>query len=277
MQIACPACHTRYTVPDTAIGAHGRTVRCAKCRHSWYQPGHDEVVEDELAGDEVANRSEQTAAAQPAEAEPAAEPVAAREKVAETVAADGDWHASPPAPRGWADHADAPDYADTQTPDPVAASPVDETVEPEPVIEDEPVAHRAPAFAAPGAEPIDAEYEDLDRPAETSRWKRLLIICGILLVLAAALIYGAVRYFGAPAWLPEGAAHVYYEAAANCPTGGSCSPPAARSPIPAAGQSMSRPSWWCCAIRRSESSIAGKWNRLRQSLAPARASRSARW
>lgn len=207
MQIACPACHTRYTVPDTAIGAHGRTVRCAKCRHSWYQPGHDEVVEDELA-----DASEQTAAAQPAEAEPAVEPVAAREPVAETVAADGDWHASPPAPRGWADHADAPDYADAQTPDPVAtsgdearpfaASPVDETVEP--VIEEEPVAHGAPAFAAPGAEPIDAEYEDLDRPAETSRWKRLLIICGILLLLAAALIYGAVRYFGAPAWLPVG-------------------------------------------------------------------------
>ena len=58
MQIACPACHTRYTVPDTAIGAHGRTVRCAKCRHSWYQPGHDEVVEDELAGDEAADTAE---------------------------------------------------------------------------------------------------------------------------------------------------------------------------------------------------------------------------
>jgi len=202
MQIACPACHTRYTVPDTAIGAHGRTVRCAKCRHSWYQPGHDEVVEDELAGDEVANTSEQTAAAQAAKTESVAEPVAAREAVAETVG--GDWHASPPAPRGWADHSDAPDYADTQTPDPVGASPVEETVEPEPVIEDEPPARRTPAFAAPGAEPIDAEYEDLDRPAETSRWKRLLIICGILLVLAAALIYGAVRYFGAPAWLPVG-------------------------------------------------------------------------
>jgi predicted Zn finger-like uncharacterized protein len=39
MIIACPACATRYAVPDNAIGAQGRTVRCAKCRHSWFQDG----------------------------------------------------------------------------------------------------------------------------------------------------------------------------------------------------------------------------------------------
>lgn len=41
MIIQCPACATRYVVPDTAIGAEGRTVRCAKCRHSWFQDGPD--------------------------------------------------------------------------------------------------------------------------------------------------------------------------------------------------------------------------------------------
>ncbi len=39
MIIACPACTTRYVVPDSAIGVDGRTVRCAKCRHSWFQQG----------------------------------------------------------------------------------------------------------------------------------------------------------------------------------------------------------------------------------------------
>ena len=41
MILACPACDTRYAVPDSAIGADGRTVRCARCRHSWFQEGSE--------------------------------------------------------------------------------------------------------------------------------------------------------------------------------------------------------------------------------------------
>lgn len=39
MILICPECATRYIVPDSAIGANGRQVRCAACKHSWYQPG----------------------------------------------------------------------------------------------------------------------------------------------------------------------------------------------------------------------------------------------
>ena len=47
MIISCPNCSTRYAVPDTAIGNEGRTVRCAKCKHSWFQePAQPTPIEE---------------------------------------------------------------------------------------------------------------------------------------------------------------------------------------------------------------------------------------
>ena len=37
MLLVCPSCRTRYVVPDSAIGMDGRQVRCANCKHSWFQ------------------------------------------------------------------------------------------------------------------------------------------------------------------------------------------------------------------------------------------------
>jgi predicted Zn finger-like uncharacterized protein len=44
MILVCPECRTRYVVPDSAIGIDGRQVRCASCKHSWFQEGPEPVI-----------------------------------------------------------------------------------------------------------------------------------------------------------------------------------------------------------------------------------------
>ncbi|MEW9855056.1 zinc-ribbon domain-containing protein [Novosphingobium sp. M1R2S20] len=89
MIIACPACATRYAVPDSAIGVDGRTVRCAKCRHSWFQEGPEAALaEAGAASDEAASAT----AAPPATADmaPRQEPPSPRAAdIAEPAAGTG--------------------------------------------------------------------------------------------------------------------------------------------------------------------------------------------
>lgn len=78
MILSCPSCHTRYVVPDSAIGPTGRKVRCASCRHSWFQ----ERAPLDLAAPATA------APAMPAQ-EPAPWPEAPPPAAPETASADG--------------------------------------------------------------------------------------------------------------------------------------------------------------------------------------------
>ena len=48
MILTCPNCDTRYSVDGDKFPAAGRTVRCAKCGHSWHQAGEAPEPEPEL-------------------------------------------------------------------------------------------------------------------------------------------------------------------------------------------------------------------------------------
>ena len=82
MIITCPACSTRYVVPDSAIPAEGRTVRCAKCQHSWSQEGpvldlgEAQAAEAAPAVAPLPHDQEPAAAPQHHEPEPEEEPAA---------------------------------------------------------------------------------------------------------------------------------------------------------------------------------------------------------
>jgi predicted Zn finger-like uncharacterized protein len=39
MQIACPNCSTSYEIDPASLGAAGRTVRCARCKTTWFADG----------------------------------------------------------------------------------------------------------------------------------------------------------------------------------------------------------------------------------------------
>lgn len=187
MIIACPACATRYVVPDSAIGMEGRTVRCAKCRHSWFQEG-PEITPPPIAP-------------QPASVESGAESGVRHEPAGQ---------AASPRPAFTENFAEAADHESAGTAPEQPAAAVEEAVDPA----DETVA-APPSFAArPLGEDVDtapsmpADYDDYShfdheppfRPRR-NRLKMLTIAAAIFAAVAVGLV-AAASYWGLPDWIP---------------------------------------------------------------------------
>ena len=185
MIIACPACSTRYVVPDTAIGVDGRTVRCAKCRHSWFQAGPEVVVAPEVG------RAPEVGVA---DARPVAPPVPAA--------------SAPAAPAPSAPPPPVVDEAEQARPEPPAAATAAAAAAPEPDLPfaepPVPSARRrgSPVADAPPADdlPSTFEHEPPFRPRRNPA--RLWTAAAVAFALTMAAMTGAVWWFGMPDWLP---------------------------------------------------------------------------
>ncbi len=44
MIVSCPECGARYKLPDSAIPPEGRAMRCASCKHRWFELGAEAAM-----------------------------------------------------------------------------------------------------------------------------------------------------------------------------------------------------------------------------------------
>src|SRR5476651_1643277 len=58
MLIVCPSCSTSYLIDPASVGPAGRTVRCARCKMTWFAGGPKAAPEVTLFVDSVIAEAE---------------------------------------------------------------------------------------------------------------------------------------------------------------------------------------------------------------------------
>ncbi|HKJ73406.1 MAG TPA: zinc-ribbon domain-containing protein [Alphaproteobacteria bacterium] len=179
MIISCPNCSTRFTIPDAAIPATGRTVRCSKCGTKWRHPDETPL---------------ETAAETAAAPEPAPEPEAAPAEAVEEQA----------------DAAETPTPPWTAEPEAGADETAEETAEPEdaagPALPDIDVStdDKDEAPVEPGSAPDITAKRDEEAPVrpaikrepieEQKTSTGLIVGWAVLGVLVVAVIGGVIFF-----------------------------------------------------------------------------------
>ena len=200
MLIVCPSCSTSYEIDPASLGATGRTVRCARCKATWFAAAKKQAPEVNAFVDGViAEADAQTAAPQssaPAAAPPPPPPPPA-------PAAADDFGAEPESPMPEPAAAAAPPVEQPAPEPALAAAPEPFAITDAPSLVP-PIEH-APLPDAPGAE-IDADDVESyaarrermrarrKKTRRSSRWTAIVLVLFAVNVALVGARDEVVRY-----------------------------------------------------------------------------------